>query len=115
MKNSNSVSIMAKFSSNKFSSGELLDKGHSLIFRVTTNTLKPFTVHWQVVNTGQAAANEADLRGEITESEIAGTGGLVKDCKEERTMYSGSHWVECFIVKNNQCVARSGEFIVRIK
>ena len=25
------------------------------------------------------------------------------------------YWVECFVVKNGVCVARSGEFVVNIK
>ena len=71
----------------------------------------PFQVHWQVVNTGQEAKNANQLRGKIVLSKTAGIGGLKQ---KEYTSYTGIHWTECFIVKNNVCVARSGEFIVRI-
>ncbi|WP_197996831.1 nucleotide-binding domain-containing protein, partial [Gimesia chilikensis] len=31
------------------------------------------------------------------------------------TKFPGMHWVECFVVKNGVCVARSGEFVVNIE
>jgi hypothetical protein len=80
-------------------------KHFSLRFEVSTNVPWPFNVYWQVVNTGEEAANANGLRGAIFE----GT-----STRFESTLYQGKHWVECFIVKNEQLVARSGEFIVNI-
>jgi hypothetical protein len=81
------------------------------LFSASTNVPVPFQVYWQVVNTGKEAEDARQLRGEIVLSKTAGVGGLTQ---KESTLYTGIHWVECFIVKNSFCVARSGEFVVRI-
>jgi len=91
----------------------ILPKGCYLYFRaLDTNVPKPFEVYWQVVNNGQEAKNDNCLRGGIFKAQTLGSGGLIyKDC----TRFSGLHWIECFIVKNGICVARSSEFFVNIK
>lgn len=110
-----SVRIGARYKANDswqgFNSGDPLNKQLDLLFDAYTNTPKPFEVYWQVVNTGQEAEDAKQLRGEIVISKTAGIGGLTQ---KELTSYTGIHWVECFIVKNEVCVARSGEFVVRI-
>ena len=110
-----SVQITAKYKSNatwhRFSSGEPLEKHCDLLFNAQTNAPAPFQVFWQVVNTGKEAEYASQLRGQILPSKTAGTGGVIQ---KEYTSYIGTHWVECFIVKNGACVARSGEFLVRI-
>jgi hypothetical protein len=88
-----------------------LNKRLDLLFSASTNVAAPFQVYWQVVNTGKEAEDARQLRGEIVLSKTAGVGGLTQ---KEATSYTGIHWVECFIVKNGVCVARSGEFVVRI-
>jgi len=35
--------------------------------------------------------------------------------RRESTLYKGMHWIECFIIKNGKCVARSSEFVVNIE
>lgn len=90
---------------------QILPKGKDLYFFAKTNVEPPFEVYWQVVNTGNEAAAAKSLRGEIKPSKTAGIGGLKQ---KESTLYSGTHWIECFIVKNAVCVAKSGEFIVKI-
>jgi hypothetical protein len=89
-------------------------KGSSLMFHAdATDIGGPFDVYWQVVNTGaEAAAVPGGLRGQIKRSDSAGRGGLTQ---KEETAYTGSHWVECFIVQNDRCIARSGEFVVNIE
>jgi len=89
-----------------------LPKSHELLFSAKTDVPKPFNVYWQVVNTGQQARQADQLRGEIFPSKTAGAGGLTRN---ESTKYKGMHWIECFIVKNDVCLARSGEFVVNIK
>lgn len=90
-----------------------------LRFQGQTNAPKPYRVFWQVVNTGSAAISARALRGEIIESSSVGAGGLhstsaAGPLRRERTLYTGMHFVECFIVQNDVCVARSGPYIVNI-
>ena len=80
-----------------------------LRFTVRTNTPPPYTVHWQVVNTGQEAAAAGQLRGDFYSSEANAA-----DVRWESTSYSGVHWVEAFVVKNDVCVARSGRKYVTV-
>ncbi len=112
---SHSVQISARYKTKGswqgFKSGDPLNKYLDLLFKAVTNAPAPFQVHWQVVNTGKEAEEAGQLRGDIVLSKTAGVGGLTQ---KESTAYTGVHWIECFIVKNNVCVARSGEFIVRI-
>jgi hypothetical protein len=117
--NNYSVSITGQYSHNghwhNFSSNRNpLSKQLSLRFIANTNVLPPFTVYWQVVNTGDEAASfgKKGLRGEIFLAKTAGMGGLQQ---RESTLYTGMHWIECFIVKNDVCLARSGEYVVNIQ
>ena len=74
-----------------------------LKFVAETNTPAPYVVRWQVVNTGSEAAAAQQLRGDFYESNGSSNG-----VRWESTAYSGVHWVEAFIIKNELCVARSG-------
>jgi len=80
-----------------------------LRFAVQTNTPAPYTVHWQVVNTGNEAATAGQLRGDFYPAD-QNSG----DVHWESTLYSGVHWVEAFIVRNGACVARSGKKYVNV-
>jgi hypothetical protein len=64
-----------------------------------------------VVNTGAQAKDVGQLRGGFD----FGTAQLGKNIRKESTRYKGSHSVECFIIKNDVCVARSGQFVVNIR
>jgi hypothetical protein len=77
---------------------------------VKTNVPKPFTVKWQVLNTGHEAAAVNQLRGDFYDSEDT-TG----EVRWESTKYAGTHWVEAFIIKNGTCVARSDKKYIRIR
>jgi len=88
-----------------------LPKHCSLRFEAQTNIPWPYKVYWQVVNTGYEAKIASCLRGGFYEG-IIEKGGRVR---EESTLYTGMHWIECFIIKNGVCVARSGEFVVNIE
>jgi len=91
----------------------ILPKGCFLTFRaMDTNVPKPYDVYWQVVNNGEEAMNKDCLRGGIFKAKTAGSGGLIYT---DATAFTGLHWVECFIVKNGVCVARSSEFFVNIR
>lgn len=88
-----------------------LPKECSLKFSARTTAQPPYDVYWQVVNTGLEAEQKGQLRGQIFRSKTAGVGGLTQ---VESTAFTGLHWVECFIVKNGVCIAKSGEFVVNI-
>lgn len=92
------------------SEGSPLPPGCTLKFKASTNVAEPFDVYWQIINTGQAAQAAGDLRGEFERSRTE-HGYLTR---EENTKYAGTHSIECFIVKNGYCVARSGMFVVRV-
>ena len=88
------------------SDGRNLSVGFSLKFIAKTNAEGDFDYYWQVINTGYAARIANDLRGNIFEG---------SKIQWEHTKYHGKHWIECFIVQDNTCVARSGKFFVNIK
>ena len=96
---------------NYFNNGDKLPKNTSLHFIANTNVPKPYDVYWQVVNTGEEAQNVDALRGGFYETSQIKKG---KKIRQESTLYKGTHWVECFIVKQGVCVARSGELVVNI-
>jgi len=91
--------------------GAALPKHCDLKFFAETNVPEPYNVFWQVVNSGYDATNNKNLRGGYEEIKI-GKGQLEK---KETTLYSGSHTIECFIVKDGYCAAKSGPFIVNIR
>lgn len=85
-------------------------RGASVQFQALTNITKPYVVYWQVVNTGADAKRASCLRGEIVVAQ-----DLNRPLEHaESTQYRGRHWVECFLVKNATCVARSQPFVVNI-
>lgn len=69
-------------------------------FSVETTTPEPYSVFWKVVNNGIEARAANQLRGNIF-AEESGTGKV----RWERTAYTGTHWVEAYIVKQGRCVA----------
>ena len=72
----------------------------------------PYQVFWQVVNTGRDARAEFNgLRGGFENKQTDVNNPLVRD---ESAKFRGRHWIECFIVQNGRCVARSGEFVINI-
>lgn len=80
-------------------SGNRVGKGRDLVFEINAcNVPEPYDVFWKVRNTGPEAQQAGSLRGEIRK------GGRTH---AESTLYSGPHWVECYIVKNGRCLARA--------
>ncbi|MCA9130246.1 MAG: nucleotidyltransferase [Planctomycetales bacterium] len=108
--------IKAKYMRNGFrptvfrSNSSALPKNVGLVFEAITDVPKPYSVHWQIVNSGREAGSANDLRGGFYDGKRS---GKVKD--DESTKYSGMHWAECFIVKDGICVSRSGEFVVNVR
>ena len=90
--------------------GRPVPKNLKLKFKIITNTPEPYTVKWQVVNTGKEAFDAGDLRGDFLESAITNPNN-----HWETTSYIGTHWVEAFLLKDGICVAKSGKKIVRVR
>lgn len=98
------------------SNGRQLQDGILLKYIASTNVSDPYQIKWQVVNTGPHATREKDLRGNFFDAKL--TNGSLSPNKHinwEHTKYTGKHWIECFVVENDVCVARSGRFYVNIK
>lgn len=95
-------------------SGDPVERKKRICFKAKTNVNSPYQVYWQVVNTGDEATMEQCLRGDFYPSSGNCSFELGTKTRIEATKYRGFHWVECFIVKNSVCVARSSEFVVRI-
>lgn len=115
--NGYSADIKASYKTNssswkRFKSGQVLLKGKELKFKLNTNVSAPFDVYWQVVNTGQEAANVGQLRGEISPQSNTSSDEIYRT---ESTSYTGDHWVEGFVIKDQRCVAKTGEFVVSIR
>lgn len=112
----NTVTISARYKQygywHTLDSTKPLLKNLSLRFIAITNVEWPYKVYWQVVNTGDEAAAAEKLRGKIFLSANAGKDAIRYN---DSTAFTGTHWIECFIVKDDICVARSREFIVQIK
>jgi hypothetical protein len=93
-----------------YSDSDPLRKGASLTFEMSTDVPAPYDVYWQIVNSGFEATRANQLRGGFDLGAVE-RGSVVR---HESTAYSGSHTIECFIVKQGHLVARSGAFVVNI-
>lgn len=67
-------------------------------FVETTDCPYPYDIYWKVKNVGTIAKKRDCLRGQIVKGE---------SIKKESTDFNGPHYVECYLVKNNVCVARN--------
>lgn len=105
----------AQFIRNGFRYQQLKNEGRApvgsqLVFTASTNVPSPYEIYWQIINTGAEATRAHDLRGRFENAKTS-HGHLVR---RETAAYRGTHSVECFIVKQGYCVARSGLFVVNI-
>lgn len=97
--------------------GVKLPDGVDLAYRAETNVPEPFEIYWQVVNTGAHAKSDGGLRGDEflpSRSRDRKKPAAQANVTWETTKYTGKHWIECFIVRNNEIWARSGPFYVNI-
>jgi len=58
----------------------------------------PYDIYWKVRNEGSVAREKDQIRGQIIKGDKT---------KQEPSVFHGPHYVECYIVKNGICVARS--------
>jgi hypothetical protein len=79
-------------------------------FVVETTTPRPYEVYWKVVNNGVQALAARQLRGNIF-PDTSGQGNV----QWEHTAYTGTHWVEAYVVKDGYCVATSERKYVMIR
>jgi len=111
------VSVTCKISKDgmmprQLKSDEPIGKGWSLRFEAKIENIgSGRKFYWQVANSGLEAQEANCLRGDLSYDGIIEKG---KKSKNESTSYTGSHFVRCFIVQNNICVAVSDPFIVNI-
>ena len=87
-----------------------IGKKCEIVYTAHYNSHKSHRVVWQIVNTGIEARNSFCLRGGFETS----NDGKYK--RRETTQYTGKHYVQCFIIDdNNQCVAKSKEFFINVE
>jgi hypothetical protein len=83
-----------------------VEKQRDLVFEIHGCTAPgPYTVYWKVRNTGPEAERAGALRGDIRHG---------ASFHNESTLYTGRHWVECYIVQNDCCVARARQPVIVI-
>lgn len=80
-----------------------VSQSKSIDFYADIQGLTDYTLKWKVRNFGSAARLNNDLRGEITDS----TGNK----HHESTRYQGTHYIECYVIKEGVCVARTLELV----
>lgn len=78
---------------------KILLPGYDLYFEAQTNVPEPFQIYWKVKNRGPLALEKDCIRGEIERTD--------KLTRFEPTSFRGDHYVECYIIKNAECVARA--------
>ncbi len=77
-----------------------LSRRKQLDFYITyTNCPHPYSIFWKVRNVGEIAKSRNMIRGEIRCTNSSH--------QKEHTDFYGPHYVECFLVKNDVCVARA--------
>lgn len=82
--------------------GNLVEKNREISFTVSTTVPAPYEIFWKVRNGGVEARASGQLRGEIVHG----------DHKTETTSYKGSHFVECYVVKDNKVVSHHRQPVI---
>jgi len=89
-------------------SGRSLIKNIHLKFYIKKTDIEtPYEVKWRVVNTGAEARIARDLRGKMEDD----SGDKIKI---EHTKYKGTHYMDCFAIKDGFCIAKD-RFFINIK
>ena len=90
------------------SNGRKLIKNICLKFYIKKTDIKiPYEVKWRAVNTGKEARIARDSRGKIED-------GISDKTKIEHTKYKGTHYMDCFAIKDGFCISKD-RFFVNIK
>ncbi len=71
----------------------------SLEFMImSTDCPQPYDIYWKVRNVGKEAELRDDIRGQIVKGRAS---------HGEHSKFRGPHYTECYLVKNNICVAKA--------
>ncbi|QTO18683.1 SMODS domain-containing nucleotidyltransferase [Burkholderia seminalis] len=77
-----------------------LNHGMSLRFHIVEcDVPEPYEVKWKVRNVGEEAVRRNQIRGQIIRDEG-------RRERKETANFHGPHFVECYVIKNEVCVAR---------
>lgn len=88
--------------------GEILPKGASIIYRVNCGPVKNSYVKWRITNTGDEAMSVCPRGGFEKPNEG-------KTSRREETAYTGKHFVECFVIRQNVCIRWSKPFFINVE
>lgn len=75
----------------------LVPHGLTLYFKASTNVPHPDAIWWKIRNCGKHAEARNQIRGQIEKKYWTE--------KIEDSEFGGRHYVECYVIKNNECVA----------
>ena len=64
-----------------------------------TDCPKPYSIYWKIRNVGPEAEKRNCIRGQIKLTNSS--------TQREHTDFQGEHYAECYLVKNNVCVAKA--------
>lgn len=92
------------------SDGVALNKIFTIDFTAYFQVKTPYILKWQIVNTGNQARLADGLRGGFDNSNSS----TKKNTRHEVLEYTGTHSVQCFVIKGKRCVAKSDIFLVNI-
>ena len=88
--------------------GNKVFRGRTIKFQFAEcNVPEPYSIFWKVTNRGEEAKNLNCIRGQIE-------AGQKVWHVEESTGFVGSHFVECYVVKNGVCVAKDRQPVIII-
>jgi hypothetical protein len=90
---------------NLATNGSRVPKDRSLRFTAMTNATGPYSLYWKVRNGGAEAAEVKQLRGEISLDEG-------QNRKTETTSYKGTHYVECYVVRDGIVIAKDRQTVL---
>lgn len=92
-------------------SGEQVSPGFDLRFNANLDANLYDEIKWLIVNNGVDALRKGNIRGWRGNKFEDSEEGTSK--RKEHTCYCGSHWVECFAVKDDLC-QKHGRFDINI-
>ena len=95
--------------------GVKLPSGRAIKYVAKTGAPEPYDIQWQVVNTGAHAQRENGLRGKFFKAKLLSGKPNRKDIDWETTLYTGRHWIQCFVINNSVCVGKSDRFYIDVK
>lgn len=83
------------------------NRKEKICFSIDTDIARPYTVLWKVKNNGKTAIQNNNLRGEIYYGNTLEhfTENKSSEKRFENISFSGNHYVECYLIKNNCCIA----------